>query len=42
MVQATIDRIRTTSPMLNQIELNTRNSCSRSSASTTPVVSVGS
>ena len=36
MVQATIDRIRTTSPMLNQIELNTWNSCSRSSASTTP------
>ena len=42
MVQATIDRIRTTSPMLNQIELNTWNSWSRSSASTTPVVSDGS
>ncbi len=42
IVHATIDRISTTSPMLNQTELNTRNSCSCSSALTTPVPSVPS
>ena len=42
MVQATIEMIRTTSPMLNHVELNTWNSCSRSSTSTTPVPSTGS
>ena len=39
MVQATIEMIRTTSPMLNHVELKTWNSWSRSSVSTTPVVS---
>ncbi len=42
MVHATIERMRTTRPTLNQIELNTRNTWSRSSRSTTPVVSVAS
>ena len=42
MVHATMDRISTTSPTLNQIELNTRNSWSCSSVFTTPVPSVPS
>ena len=42
MVQATMEMINTTSPTLNQAELNTWNSCRRSSRFTVPVPRTGS
>ncbi len=42
IVQATIERISTTRPTLNHVELNTWNSWSCSSALTTPTPSTGS